>query len=250
VNLDLYQTYQLATIRRCQSRHLEEFALARWDESAHNLGHDSFKDRGPEVVRGGDMSQFATLFCVILLPILPAYILFKALPASGSVDGKLQGLEIKLSGAFAGYFAVVLLIVANQKALIPAQYKQWTVTGQVVDEKGHPIDPLAYKNISLQPNPLTPIAPGSFMLTFYSTPSANGASPTLSISEDDYQTVCYSLDKSLPKAPGCSSEVTVSGNTIDVGKVALKKLTPYNDDLPALNSPTYATQGDAHAPGH
>lgn len=157
------------------------------------------------------MSQFATLFCVILLPIVPAYILYKALPSSGAVDGKLQGLEIKLGGAFAGYFAVVLLIVANQKTLIPAQYKQWTVTGQVMDEKGQPIDPLAYKNISLQPNPLTPIAPGSFTLTFYSSSATNGTSPTLSISQDDYQTVCYSLDKSLPKAPGCSSDVTVIG---------------------------------------
>jgi hypothetical protein len=205
---------------------------------------------GTGIVRGGEMSQFATLFCVILLPIVPAYILFKALPATGSVDGKLQGLEIKLSGAFAGYFAVVLLIVANQKTLIPAQFKQWTVTGQVVDDKGQPIDPLAYKNISLQPNPLTPIAPGSFTLTFYSTPTAAGTSPTLSISQDDYQTVCYSLDKSLPQAPGCSSNVTVSGNTIDVGKVALKKLNPYNDSLPALNIQADSGGGVSNATGH
>lgn len=196
------------------------------------------------------MSQFATLFCVILLPIVPAYILFKALPSTGSVDGKLQGMEIKLGGAFAGYFAVVLLIVANQKALIPAQYKQWTVTGQVMDENGHPIDPLAYKNISLQPNPLMPISPGTFALTFYSSSATQGTSPTLSISQDDYQTVCYSLDKSLPKAPGCSSEVTVSGNTIDVGKVTLKKFNAYPENLPALNSPASPDQGDSHATIH
>jgi hypothetical protein len=182
------------------------------------------------------MFPFATLCFVILLPIIPAYILFKALPATGSVDGKLQGLEIKLGGAFAGYFAVVLLIIINHSVLMPVQFQMWTVTGQVVDENGQPIDPLAYKNISLQPNPLTPISPGMFTLTFYSTTSSSGTSPTLSISQDAYETVCYSLDKSKPQAPGCSANVTVSGNNIDVGKVALKKLPPYPDTLPPLNS--------------
>src|ERR1035441_9969058 len=45
-----------------------------------------------------------------------------------------QGLEVKLSGAFAGYFAVVLLIIANHTVLMPAEFQMWTVTGQVVDE--------------------------------------------------------------------------------------------------------------------
>jgi len=62
--------------------------------------------------------------------------------------------------------------------------------------------------------------------------------------------VCYSLDKSLTRAPGCSDNVTVSGNTIDVGKVTLKKFNPYPDNLPALNSPSSPDQGDSHATGH
>jgi hypothetical protein len=182
--------------------------------------------------------QFGTLCFVILLPIIPAFILFKALPASGSVDGKLQGLEIKLSGAFAGYFAVVLLIVANHTVLMPVQYQVWTVTGQVQDENGQYIDPLAYANIALEPNPpLTPISPGKFALTFYSSPTSSGPSPTLSISKDDYQTVCYSLDPTMPQTPGCASVKPV-GSTIDVGTVVLKKkLPPYPDNLPPIVAP-------------
>jgi hypothetical protein len=213
------------------------------------IGHDSFIQEPwwAAFVLGGDMFQFATLCFVILLPIIPAFILFKALPATGSVDGKLQGLEIKLSGAFAGYFAVVLLIIANHTVLIPVQFKMWTVVGQVVDENGQPIDPLAYKNISLQPNPLTPISPGMFTLTFYSPTSSTGTSPTLSISQDDYRTVCYSLDQTMPQAPGCSKDVTVTGNTVDVGKVVLKKLPPYPDSLPPLNStPSPAAGSGGH----
>jgi hypothetical protein len=75
-----------------------------------------------------------------------------------------------------------------------------------------------------------------FTLTFYSSTSSSGTSPTLSISQDDYQTVCYSLDKSKPQASGCSSNVTVSGNNIDVGKVVLQKSPPYPENLPPLNS--------------
>jgi hypothetical protein len=195
------------------------------------------------------MFQFGTLCFVILLPIIPAFILFKALPATGSVDGKLQGLEIKLSGAFAGYFAVVLLIVMNHAVLIPVQYQMWTVTGQVVDESGRPIDPLAYKNIALEPNPLIPISPGMFTLSFYSSSAPTGTSPTLSISADDYATVCYSLDKSMPQTPGCSSAVTVSGNTIDVGKVVLQKSPPYPEDLPPLVATDSAGSSSAATSG-
>jgi hypothetical protein len=189
------------------------------------------------------MLHFATLCFVILLPIIPAFILFKALPSLGSVDGKLQGMEIKLGGAFAGYFAVVLLIVANHNVLIPVQYQLWTVTGQVVDENGRPIDPLAYKNISLEPNPLTPISPGVFTLTFYSPTGSGGTNPTLSISQDDYQTVCYSLDPSKPGTPGCTLAVTANGNTIDVGKVVLKKLSPYPDNLTPLDATSGTSSG-------
>ena len=190
------------------------------------------------------MFQFGPLCFVILLPIIPAFILFKALPATGSVDGKLQGLEIKLSGAFAGYFAVVLLIIMNHAVLMPVQYQARTVTGQVQDEDGQYVDPLAYTNIALEPNPLTPISPGKFALTFYSSSTTSGASPTLSISKDDYQTVCYSLDPSMPQTPGCSS-VTATGNTINVGTVVLKKLPPYNNNLPPIVAP--ADGGTAQA---
>ena len=193
------------------------------------------------------MFQFGTLCFVILLPIIPAFILFKALPATGSVGGKLQGLEIKLSGAFAGYFAVVLLIIMNHAVLMPVQYQPWTVTGQVQDEDGQYVDPLAYANIWFEPNPLTPISPGKFSLTFYSSPATSGINPTLSISQNEYQTVCYSLDPSMPVTPGCLP-VTVTGNTINVGTVVLKKSPPYDENLP----PIVATGGgttEAVSPG-
>ena len=37
-------------------------------------------------------------------PIVPAYLLFKALPSTAIVTGLLHGFKIDLGGAFAGYF--------------------------------------------------------------------------------------------------------------------------------------------------
>jgi len=47
---------------------------------------------------------------IVIMPIIPAYILYKSLPARTTVSGPFKGLNIQLTGAFGGYFVVVLLI--------------------------------------------------------------------------------------------------------------------------------------------
>ena len=47
-----------------------------------------------------------------LIPILPAYIFYKILPGKTSqVDGTFHTLKFKLSGAFAGYFLIVFILI-------------------------------------------------------------------------------------------------------------------------------------------
>ena len=46
----------------------------------------------------------------ILLPFIPAFILFKELPSDASVSGLFQGLKLKLGGAFAGFFAIFVAL--------------------------------------------------------------------------------------------------------------------------------------------
>jgi hypothetical protein len=61
-----------------------------------------------------------TLTIIILLPVIPAFLLFKALPSSDAdLSGPLKGFTIKLKGAFAGYFATVLLILATHSVWNP-----------------------------------------------------------------------------------------------------------------------------------
>jgi len=70
------------------------------------------------------------LVFVIVLPLLPAYLLFKYLPAPGSVEGPLKGLNIRFSGAFAGYLVIFFsLLLAKPNDF--THYHTWTVRGHV-----------------------------------------------------------------------------------------------------------------------
>lgn len=51
------------------------------------------------------------LAAVMLLPLIPAFLLYKFLPSKTSVSGPFKGLNLKLTGAFGGYFLLVLTAV-------------------------------------------------------------------------------------------------------------------------------------------
>jgi hypothetical protein len=58
---------------------------------------------------------FLVLAAILLLPVIPAYIIYKFLPASDTdVSGPYKGLSLKLKGAFAGYFLLVIVGLALQ----------------------------------------------------------------------------------------------------------------------------------------
>lgn len=54
------------------------------------------------------MNFLLPLTATLLLPIIPAFILYKFLPSKSQVSGPFQGLNLKLTGAFGGYFLLVL----------------------------------------------------------------------------------------------------------------------------------------------
>ena len=193
------------------------------------------------------MSQFEILCFVTLLPIIPAYLLFKALPSTSTVGGKLQGLDIKLGGSFAGYFALVLLIIANHAVLVPLPppppppYQVWEVSGRVLNEQGKPIEPLDIRDISLAPSFLDTDRSGFFRLRFYSWPDIGGgyAYPRLTISHENYEPLPIPLNPSDPtlRDRGSSQKVTISGQHIDLHDVSLRQIpTPYPTNLAPLNS--------------
>lgn len=68
---------------------------------------------------------YLTLAAILLLPVIPAYILYKFLPASETdVSGPYQGLSLKLKGAFAGYFLLVIVGLALQYVVMNNNQKK------------------------------------------------------------------------------------------------------------------------------
>lgn len=51
------------------------------------------------------------LAAILLLPLIPAFLLYKFLPSKTNVSGPFKGLSLRLTGAFAGYFLLVLTAI-------------------------------------------------------------------------------------------------------------------------------------------
>lgn len=82
------------------------------------------------------------MLLILLLPLVPAFVLFRFLPSSANVEGPLKGLTIKLGGAFAGYVVTVLLSwqVADSM-LAPTWSDNWDVVAKIQfdgDPGNHP----------------------------------------------------------------------------------------------------------------
>jgi hypothetical protein len=87
-------------------------------------------------------------------------------------------MEIKLGGAFAGYFALVLLIIAElpriNDVVNPSPSQVWIVEGQLLKEDGKGVDPLSPKDIKFEPDILVFPGNGWFKATFATQMSSTG----------------------------------------------------------------------------
>lgn len=142
---------------------------------------------------------------VVLLPIIPAYVLYKTLPSRTVVSGPFKGLNIQLTGAFGGYFLVLLVVVGlvsfQQK---PARYEVWSITGKAVLKNGGPQEQLVHNDFSVQP-PTTALYPdGRFTLDVPVKLSQDGnlEFPIIVIGHNRYQSQTIPLGDQQPTFGG------------------------------------------------
>lgn len=80
------------------------------------------------------MEILVNVTAMLLLPLIPAFVLYRTLPSKATVKGPFKGLTINLSGAFAGYFLLVgmsaTMIYQSSKAP-PQVFEVWRVVGSV-----------------------------------------------------------------------------------------------------------------------
>lgn len=162
---------------------------------------------------------YLVLAMVVLLPIVPAYLLFKLLPKTdGWVGGMFQGLEFKFSGAFAGYLMVLWVVHGY---LPPNDFEIWTVEGKVALDG----DPRDYDDVRifLSPNDRE-AANGSGRLHFGFIRTRNGAAsnplPTILVEAEGYELTPVDLEEKPRDA---------RARKIEAGTIPLTRLP----DLPA-----------------
>lgn len=178
---------------------------------------------------------FVILAGVILLPLIPAFILFWALPSSADVSGPFQGLQMKLGGAFAGYFILVVLIFYTKNTIwdpVPS-YQVWTVTGTVADTNGGPVGPLGAGDISLLPPSLT-TSNSWFTMDVPVKPGQGGATdyPTLAITHPGYTTIDLALDPTSKQPSGVNLTFNSAANNVQIDNLQLQALPPYQPTTP------------------
>lgn len=72
----------------------------------------------------------AMMATTVLLPLIPAFLLFKFLPTTGEVSGPLQGLTVKFGGAFAAYL-IIFLPLYMRLPEPSTHYHTWTIVGKL-----------------------------------------------------------------------------------------------------------------------
>lgn len=176
---------------------------------------------------------------MILLPITPAYILYKALPAETTVEGPFKGLNIQLSGAFAGYFLLVLTILGFLAARpTPPTYQVWEVKGKIGCEQDAFLLNKRFL-LTLRPPSQSVVEDGTFTIQVATTPGQAGEPkfPTLVIEHPDYQTTTIDLDEEQKSYGQARANVKIDKNAKSISvkePITLKKNKA---------EPPYQTQG-------
>lgn len=131
---------------------------------------------------------------LVLLPLVPAYTLFRFLPSDGSVEGPFHGTKLKFGGAFAGY--LVLFLALTQISAGMPQHEVWVVRGQLsFADDGGTFDEHSVR-FTLRPPGIDLHPDGSFRLTLIRMPDPSGEAelPTVIVEHPGYAPMRLDLD--------------------------------------------------------
>lgn len=135
------------------------------------------------------------LLMALLLPLIPAYLLFRLLPSQADVEGPWQGLKIKMGGSFAAYFVLVLSVFGFSTRL--PEYEVWTVKGTMSFSDGAgPVDE-RFVRFTLEPPGVKVFPDGSFKMRIFTPPHTSGIPemPTFIVEHDGYAPATVDLEK-------------------------------------------------------
>jgi hypothetical protein len=154
--------------------------------------------------------------------------------------GGIQGASfkvgtLKLTGTLAALVGIAMLVNHTLVSEAP-RFQVWQISGQVTDESGNPLEPVAQKDVALAPPVFQPFPQGEFTLDINSQPGFNGNSvlPVLSVTHDGFDP--QPVDLNDPKYKH-------AGQTIQLNKIVLHRLAaPYQPPSQPLQQVPYAAE--------
>jgi hypothetical protein len=148
------------------------------------------------------MNDILIMTFAFLLPLVPAYLLYRLLPSRTKVNGPFKGLNLQLQGSFAGYFLLVLMafgFVTTRPAPIAID-EVWEVKGKL-DYQG---DAQAASNgrweVRTLPANYSFVGDGTFVVRVPARRSASGKRdfPILVFDVPEHETVSVDLNADNP----------------------------------------------------
>ncbi|WP_148043082.1 hypothetical protein [Methylocystis hirsuta] len=146
---------------------------------------------------GLHLMLYAALF---LLPLIPAYIIFKNFPAPANIRGTFFGFTMKAGGAFAGYLSLFLFLILPKQSMVSSggkyissiQQPAWRITADVefLDKTATEVDKNSYIRIlSLDTSPEL-LEHKTEHITMW-VPDKDGELPQLILTAGDYNAVVH-----------------------------------------------------------
>jgi len=128
---------------------------------------------------------------VVLVPLIPAFLLYRFLPSTIRVSGLLKGLKVQLTGAFAGYVLVLLIVHDYVPRPLPPSTREegvalWTIEGRLQLEGEDASQDVRTVELLFQPPaPPQPAPDGRFEVPYVPFLAGRGAvSTTLVVRKD------------------------------------------------------------------
>jgi hypothetical protein len=138
------------------------------------------------------------MLLILLIPIIPAFLLFRFLPSSTIIQGPFKGLDVNVGGAFGGYIVAVFLSWQIASSLLaPMWSDNWNVVAHLkfADQAGNRPSPSEALVLVHPPTPKID-SDGLIQLTV-AIPRVHTSSIELQrliVAKDGYETVAVPLD--------------------------------------------------------
>ena len=212
------------------------------DESVSSLASHKSKAQAHtqriETMSGDIAGNLVYVAAAVLLPLIPAYVLYKTLPFGTNVGGPLGGLKLKLSGAFAGYFALVVIVFGflySRPEPCPPQtdcsacpkepYTVYTVYGVLQEIPGE--DVVTNTNITLHPK--VEILTDGFFQFEVPVQKDRASIRSLEITHQGFKPETIPLIENPPFPPSYSVKYNEGTKTIQIQEeILLKRVPPYS----------------------